>query len=182
MKLARSIVLAAFLYAANAGASETVTDEPDGSSYHFVAHYTIDLKASAPEVWDQLVDLRSWMFEFDLLPEAGTPGQEGEIRRLYSGQDFFIEITKVVPNEVLVFANLPTTFNGEHSTGVAVISLSETEGVTTLSLTMSRRYTWSGEGDNPQRTLRESPEFRGRTRAMWQERFLGRLRSLVESQ
>ena len=47
---------------------------------------------------------------------------------------FFIEITKVIPNELLVFANLPSSINGEYSTGVAVITLSENGGLTTVRL------------------------------------------------
>ncbi len=163
-----------------ANASETVTSEPDGSSYHFVSHYSVDVNASAPAVWQQLIDVRSWMYEFDLSLESGTPGAEGEVRRLYPGQEFFIEITKVIPNELLVFANLPATLNGEYSTGIAVITLGEREGTTTVNLTMSRRYSWDSDEPNAQRAMRESPEFQERTKAMWQDRFLGRLRSLVE--
>jgi len=47
---------------------------------------------------------------------------------------------------------------------------------------MSRRYTWEGTGDNPQKAVRESQEFNERARAMWEDRFLGRLRELAESQ
>ena len=162
-------------------ASETVTSEPDDSSYHFVSHYSIDVNAPAAAVWEHLIDVGSWMYEFELSLESGTPGQEGEVRRLYSGEDFFIEITKVIPNELLVFANLPSSINGEYSTGVAVITLTDREGTTTVNLTMSRRYSWDGTEPNPHRSMRESPEFHERTRTMWKERFLDRLRSLVES-
>ena len=161
-------------------ASETVTPELGGSSYYFVSHYTVEIDAPAAKVWQQLVDIGSWMYEFDLTLESGTPGQEGEVRRLYAGQEFFVEITKLIPNRLLVFANLPSTFNGEHSTGVAIITLGEVDGVTTVNLTMSRRYTWNSSEPNPHRITRESSEFQERTRAMWQDRFLGRLRSLVE--
>lgn len=181
MKSTCFAVAAVVAFTTVAMASETLTPEPDESSYHFVSHYTIDVNAPASRVWSQLVDLRSWMYEFELMLESGTPGQEGEVRRLYSGQDFFIEITKVIPNELLVFANLPSSSNGEYSTGVAVITLSESNGTTTVVLTMSRRYSWDGTEPNPQRSMRESPEFRERIRAMWNERFLPKLKSLVES-
>lgn len=165
-----------------ATASETITSEPDESSYHFVSHYSIEIAASADTVWDQLVDVSSWMYEFELSLESGTPGQEGEVRRLYPGQDFFIELTKTIPNELLVFANLPATNNGEYSTGIAVITLGEAEGITTVKLTMNQRFGWDNLEPNPQRALRESPDFQERTRVMWQKRFLGRLRSLVEGE
>ena len=163
-----------------AQASETVTAEPGGSAYHYVAHYSVEISASAAEVWEHLVNVGSWMYELDLTLESGTAGQEGEVRRLYAGQDFFIEITKVIPNKLLVFVNLPTTFDGEYSTGVAVITLDEFDGVTRVNLTMSRRYTWDRAEPNPYRSNRESAEFQERTRAMWEDRFLNRLRSLAE--
>lgn len=172
--------IAVALYVSTASASETITPEPDGSSYHFVAHYTVEIDAPVTAVWEQLIDISSWMHEFELTLESGTEGQEGEVRRLYAGQDFFIEITKVIPSELLVFANLPSSFNGEHSTGVAVMTLSEGDDVTTVNLTMSRRYSWDSREPNPHRAMRESEEFQERTRAMWQDRFLGRLRELVE--
>lgn len=121
------------------------------------------------------------MYEFDLSFESVAPGQEGEVRRLYSGQEFFIEITKIIPDELLVFANLPSKHNGEYSTGVAVITLSENDGITTVNLTMSRRFSWESAEPNPHRSVHESPEFHQHARAMWQDRFLGRLKSLVES-
>ncbi len=181
MSIVRMIAIAAMGCSMPAVASETITSEPDGSSYHYVSHYTVDIDAPATAVWDHLIDLRSWMYEFDMSLESGTPGQEGEVRRLYPGQDFFVQITKIVPNELLVLANLPVTFNGEYSTGVVVITLTESDGVTTIELTMSRRYSWDSAEPNPARERRESPEFQERARAMWEDRFLGRLRTLVES-
>ena len=162
-------------------ATETITLEPDGSSYHFVSHYSVDVDAPASVVWKHLIDIGSWMYEFDLSLESGTPGQAGEVRRLYAGQEFFVELTKVVPDQLLVFANLPSSFNGELSTGVAVITLTEVAGATTVQLIMSRRYSSESAEPNPQRKMRESSEFRARTRAMWQDRFLGRLKELSEN-
>ena len=176
-----SLLIAAIVLARVATASETIIAEPDGSSYQFVSHYTVNVAASANDVWNHLVDLGSWMDEFDLLLESGIPGKEGEVRRLYDGQDFFIQVTKAIPGELLVFANLPSSFNGEHSTGVVVISLHESNAITAVRLTMSRRYSWDSDEPNPQRSMRESPEFQERTRAMWNERFLPRLKSLAES-
>lgn len=86
--------------------------------------FSVEVNTPASAVWNQLVDVGSWMYDFDLLMVSGTPGQEGEVRRLYPGQEFFIKITKLIPNKLLVFANLPSSFNGEYSTGVAVITRS----------------------------------------------------------
>ena len=63
-------IVAAASLAPVAIASETVTAEPDESSYHFVSHYSIDVAATAEEVWDQLVDVGSWMVR--VRPVAGV--------------------------------------------------------------------------------------------------------------
>ncbi len=173
-------VVATLVFVSPTRASEAITVEPDGTSYHFVSHYAVAIDAPANVVWKHLRELGSWMYEFELLPVSGTPGEEGEVRRLYSGQDFFIEITKVIPDRLFVFANLPSEFNGEHSTGVAVITLNEVDEITTVNLTMSRRYSWGSKEPNPHKSMRESAELRKRTRAKWHDRFLGRLRKLVE--
>ena len=178
----RLMLIFAIAAVMTARASETVTPEPDSSAYHYVSHYSIDIDAPAGDVWTQLIKLEAWMYEFDLTLESGTAGEAGETRRLYAGQDFFVEITKVIPNELLVFANLPSTFNDESSIGVAVMTLNEANGETTVNLTLSRRYSFSGSDPNPQRAVRESAEFQERTRAMWEDRFLERLKSLAEGE
>ncbi|MCH9693156.1 MAG: hypothetical protein K0U72_01485 [Gammaproteobacteria bacterium] len=174
--------LATLLIASCATASDTITAEPDGNSYNYVSQYTVEIDAPAKTVWSHLVDIPSWMYEFEMSLVSGTPNEEGEVRRLYEGQDFLTQITKTIPGDLLVISNLPTTFNGETSTGVAVVTLNEVNGITTVRVVMSRRYTWNGTGDNPQKTVRESQDFANRTKAMWEIRFLGRLRELAESQ
>ena len=160
-------------------ASDAIVSEPDESSYNFVSHYRVSIKAPTRIVWNHLKDLGSWMYDFEMSHVSGEQGEEGEVLRLYSGQDFLTQITSAVPNKLLVIANLPSDIRGEHSTGVAVITLNEAPGETIVDLTMSRRYTWQGEGVNPMRTTRESPEFIENTRAVW-GRFLERLRTLSE--
>ncbi len=181
MRTLHLYALAAILLATDVHASESVSGEFGAEAYYFSSHYTIEIDASASAVWEQLIDLGSWMYELELSLESGSPGEVGEVRRLYAEQDFFIQTIEVIPNELLVFANLPATFNGEESTGITVISLSEANGATIVRLTMSRRFSWAGTEPNPMRATRESPEFQERTRAMWEDRFLDRLRSLVES-
>ncbi len=161
-------------------ASETVTLEPDQKTYHFVSSYAVVINAPANLIWPQLLDLGSWMNEFEMDLISGDPGKEGAVYRLYPGQEFYTEITKAVPGELLVLANLPSTFQGELSTGIAVVSIHEIDSVTRVDLTMSRRYTWQGEGENPLLQTRQSQQFQENTRAMWQDRFLGRLRDLSE--
>lgn len=174
------MLICTMLFSASIAASGTLTPEPGSGSYQFVSHYRIEIDAPVPTVWKQLVDVGAWMYEFDMTLESGLPGETGEIRRLYSGQDFFVQITKVVPNELLAMANLPSTFNGEYSTGVGVITLNASKRGTVVDLTMSRRYEWRGEGDNPMRATRASEGFNSTTDATW-GRFLERLRTLAEA-
>lgn len=160
--------------------SEALTPEPSPDAYSFVTHYRIPIDAPKAQVWPYLVDLKAWMYEFELSPISGHPAQEGQILRLYTGQDFKIQITKVIPNEMLAISNLPMTFKDEHVTGVGVMTLHDKGDGTEVSLTMSRRYTWKGEGENPLRATRNSEDFHAQTKAMWQSRFLARLKCLAE--
>lgn len=159
-------------------ASETLIDEPDGKSYNFVSHYSIEIDAPSKRVWKQLVDLGSWMYEFDMEPVSGFDKLEGRVLRLYEGQDFRVQITKAIPGSLLVLANLPTSMEGEQLTsGISVTTLTELEGKTTVGLTMSRRYVWTAQGDNHVKARRQSEAFVENTRAMW-NRFLGKLSEL----
>ena len=162
-----------------ARATGTVISEPNSTNYHFVSHYRVKISAGPSTVWKHLVDLHSWMFEFEMAHVSGPHHEAGEVLRLYAGQDFLVEITKTIPNKVIVIANLPSEFQGEHSTGVSVTTLNEADGGTIVDLTMSRRYTWHGEGADPVRARRESTEFNAATDARW-ERFLAKLCSLCE--
>jgi len=161
-------------------ASETLTEEPDGNSYNYVSHYSIEINAPVETVWANLVNFGSWMYEFEMEPISGQGELEGQVLRLYEGQDFFMQVTKAIANELLVIVNLPSSMEGELSTGVAVTSMREIEGKTTVNLTMSRRYTWNGSGDNHLKSRRQSKTFNENTRALW-NRFLGKLEELSMS-
>jgi len=163
-----------------AHASETITVEPDQNSYHHVSHYNVAIEAPANAVWPHLIDLGSWMYDFEMSVVSGQAGEEGAVYRLYPEQGFLIQVTSVVPNNLLVIANLPSTFQGESSTGVGVIRLNEVDGVTYVDLTMSRRYSWPGEGVNVMKQQRTSRDFKENSRAMWQGRFLGKLKALAQ--
>ncbi len=160
--------------------SAALTPEPSSDTYNFVAHYRVQIDAPREAVWPHLLDFKSWMYEFELSTVAGTPGTEGQVLRLYAGQDFRIQVTRVVPHEMVAIVNLPMTFEGELGTGIGVMTLHDTPGGCEMALTMSRRYTWQGAGDNPLRSRRESADFHRTTDAMWQDRFLARLKALAE--
>ncbi len=161
-------------------ASAMLAVEPDSDSYHFVSHYRVSIDAPPDTVWEHLIDLGSWMYEFELQHVSGDPRKAGEVLRLYAEQNFFVQITKAIPSELLVIANLPSTFKGEFSTGIGVMTLHEIGAKTVVDLTMSRRYSWREEGENPMKRIRESSAFNQNTDAMWQDRFLERLRALSE--
>ena len=159
-------------------ASETLTDEPEGDSYNFVSHYSIEIDAPAEKVWKHLIVLGSWMYDFEMKPVSGLEKLEGRVVQLYEGQEFYVQIAKAIPAKLLVIANLPISMEGEQlSSGTSVTTLNENAGTTTVNLTMSRRYTWNGSGENHLRSRRQSEEFIDNTRSTW-ERFLGKLAEL----
>ena len=161
-------------------AGETLTPEPTNDTYNFVTHYRVHINSPPESVWPFLIDFKSWMYEFELSTISGETGSAGQILRLYPDQDFKIQVTQVIPNEMIAVVNLPITFRDEFGTGVGVFTLHETDAGSEVALTMSRRYTWKGEGENPLRATRESAQFHEQTRSMWQRRFLARLKELAE--
>ena len=161
-------------------ASETMTSEPGGEAYNFVTHYRVLIDAPASAVWPILLDFRAWMDEFEHATVSGTPGTSGHVIRLYAGQDFMTQTTAVVPEKLIAIVNLPLTLNGEFGTGVGVFTLHDSGGETEVSLTMSRRYLPAGEGFVELQATRDSDDFQARTRAMWQDRFLKKLKAIAE--
>ncbi len=163
----------------SAGAVESVVAEHGSDAYHYVSSHSISIDAAPDVVWVHLERLDSWMYEFELSHVAGEPGRPGEVLRLYPEQAFFVQILEIDAPKLLVMANLPSVFGDESSTGLGVVSLHERADGTEVALTMSRRYTWLGEGENPQLATRSSAAFQEATNAMW-GRFLDRLTTLAE--
>ena len=162
------------------GISAQVVDEPNGSAYHYVKAYRVEVAKSPGEVWPHVQELGGWMYDFDMTTVEGVPGQVGSVVRLYEGQDFKTLLTAVEPERLLIMANLPITDRGETGTGLGIVQLTETASGTEVSLVMSRRYDWRGTRENVLRTTRMSPEFNQRTDAMW-SRFLNRLKTMAEA-
>lgn len=169
------------LYAVSVGASETVTTEPGARSYNFVSSYSVSIDAPVEVVWLHIRDLGAWMYDFEMSHVSGVPGDVGEVIRLYADQDFLMQVVESIPQELLVMANLPSNFKGEKSTGIGVVTMKQIESVTVVTLTMSRRYTWNGQGESPQKLTRQSHSFQADTKARW-ARFLNRLKLLAEGQ
>ena len=162
-----------------ATAHETLTPEPTDSSYHFTTHYRVQIHAPAHIVWLVMIDLKSWMYEFELTTESGEPGVPGQVLKLYPAQEFRLQVIAAEPHQMLTLANLPLTFQGEFGPGVGIFTLHEHGGITEVSLTGSGRYSWQSEDPNPLQSRRASAEFQEQTRATW-NRFLQRLKVLSE--
>ena len=161
-------------------ASETLTPEPAGEAYNFVTHYRVLIDAPVAQVWPVLLNFRAWIYEFEHATVSGVPGMPGHVVRLYEGQDFLTQVTAVVPEKMIATVNLPLTFNGEFGTGVGVFTLHNHGGKTEVALSMSRRYSPAGEGFSNLEARRASAAFQASTRAMWQDRFLERLKVIAE--
>ena len=176
----KMILLLPLLSAAYAAEGDPpgITPDVETADYHVVTHHQVTIKRPAADVYPHVVDFGSWI-GFDFVHVAGPDAGEGAIYRLYRDQDFFFQITRLIPDKLVVGVNLPSDFQGEQSSGVAVISLIELEGETVVTVTMSRQYDWTGEGPNPNQKARASKEFQENTRIMWEERFLPRLAELA---
>ncbi|HSG66450.1 MAG TPA: hypothetical protein VLD39_15685, partial [Gammaproteobacteria bacterium] len=174
-------LLGALLASRLAFAETAIIDSELASAYHFVDTYEILIDRPPDVVWPQLVNIGSWMHEFAMIHESGPVGAEGEVLRLYEGQDFFVEIVKVVPGKLILIANLPSTMQGEEMVGVGMLTLTEVDGKSLVSNFMSRHMSWPDRAENPLRARRESAEYRELNRELWQQEFFGRLRELAES-
>lgn len=173
------ITLIGLLICTEVVAEDFISQEPEINSYNYVSNYEISVKSSPEQIWMNLENLKSWMYAFELSHHSGAKGKVGEVLRLYPNQKFYIQITGKIKNRLLTIVNLPSEFNGEKSTGVGVINLVSNGSDTLVQLTMSRRYTWSGEEENTMKAKRESAEFQGATAQMWGN-FLNKLKELSE--
>ena len=157
-----------------------IIDSRLADSYHFVDTYEIVIDRPPADVWPYLVDQATWL-NAEIAHESGPHDAEGEILRLYPGQDFFVEIVKLIPERMFALANLPSNIDGEESVGIAMLTLTDLGGQTLVSSFMARHYYWTGDGPNPLRERRASEEFQEFNRAAWEDELLPRLRELVEA-
>lgn len=172
-------ILLGFLASSHSVAEDFISQESAVNTYNFVSSYEIAINSPPGEVWKNLENLKSWMYAFELSHHSGNKGEVGEVLRLYPNQQFYIQVTGKVENKLLTIVNLPSSFNGEESTGVGVISLVPSGSETLVQLTMSRRYEWVGEGENTMKAKRESKEFQDSTAQMWGN-FLNKLKEISE--
>jgi hypothetical protein len=174
------VTVVASLVTYTASAEPFFVDSDAADSYHFVDAYEIVIDRTPEVVWPILVDQSLWT-DFEMIHESGPRNAEGEVLRLYPGQDFFVQIVNLIPERMMVVANLPSTMEGEASIGLAMLTLADLGGKTLVSNFMVRYYDWTADGPNPLRARRESAEYQAFNREMWQERYLPRLRELAEA-
>ncbi len=176
----RLSLLASLFVAQLASAQTGVVASDLADSYYFVDRYEILIDKPAADVWPNLLDLRSWMYEFAMIHESGPRKAEGEVLRLYEGENFFLEIAKIIPGQLILILHHPSTTRGEESVGIGMLTLTEIEGKTLVSVFASRQYSWFQEPPNPLRETRESAEFQENARITMEDRFLARLRDLAD--
>lgn len=181
MEISKAVgIVTALLALQPAAQAADIMDSELADSYHFVDRYQVVIDRPADEVWPQLLDFGSWMFDFDMEHVSGPYRGEGEVFRIYGGQDFFLEVVKLIPGRLIVVVNQPSSMQGEQSVGIAMLTLAETGGATLVSNFVSRQYDWTQDGPNPLRATRASDSFQATTRNQWQQHLL-RLRELVEA-
>lgn len=178
-KLGLSLSLIFLLTGGQAPAAESMLESELADSYHYIDKYEILINAPAALIWPHLVDLGSWMNSFSMIHESGPVNGEGEILRLYEGEEFYLQIVKLIPQRMLVGVNLPSSIENEDSVGVVMITLAEFEEGTLASIFMSRQYDWPGPGDNPIKQRRETATFVEFNNTIYKG-FLERLKELSE--
>lgn len=101
--------------------------------------------------------------------------------RLYRGQNFFLQVTKIIPNKLIVGVNLPASQRGEKAVaGVVMMTLMSKGSETVVSVFLSRQYSWFAKTADPLRKVRESARFAKSRRANF-EKALERLKRLCGS-
>ena len=154
-------------------------DVPNSYSYYFVDHFEIVIDKPLKDVWPHVLAMGSWipaMAGGDLNPSSFS---EGDIFNIYG--NFNVEITKVIPENMILMINMPTSDKGERTQGVAMITTTETRGKTLVSLFMSRIYFWFTTDNNPQRITRETENFSVNRKSSYKDNFLTKLKEIAES-
>jgi hypothetical protein len=173
-------LVAVCMLASAASAQQAFVDSELADAYHYVEHYEVLIDGTPEEIWPHILDVGSWMPGVDMIHVSGPHNGEGAVFRLYEGEEFFFEITKLIPGRLLVGVNLPSEMEGEASVGVAMFTLTRIGSRTLVSNFMSRHFGWSQAPPNPMRARRESDEFSEFSRTM-QKAGLGRLKERVET-
>ncbi|WP_299944215.1 hypothetical protein [uncultured Microbulbifer sp.] len=150
-----------------------------GDSYYYVDHFEIIIDKPANEVWPHVLEMGKWMPWMNQGNSKDSQISENDRVHLYG--EFYIEVVKIIPQKMILLANLPAVEEGEESQGVAMVSISESNGVTQVSMFMSRIYNWFEPEINYKRATRESVEFSNQRKSTFRDNFLGKLKQLSEA-
>jgi hypothetical protein len=126
------------LLALQASAQISDLESGEGASYYYTDHFEVMIDKPLAEVWPLVLDLGGWMPYTEEFATSG-PVSEGQVIKLYG--DFHIEITKIIPGQMLIIVNLPTSQEGEDTQGIAMVNVKAVGDRTQVSLFMSRIYT-----------------------------------------
>lgn len=171
------VIAAGMLVGPPAPAQHNIIDSNVAEAYFFVDHYEIVIEKPPEQVWPHVLDLESWM---GFIHESGPRNEVGEVFRMYEGEDFFFETTKLIPNRLLIGILHPFEIQGEESLGMGMMVLTDLDGKTLVSNFMSRHFAWHQDGPNPVRNTRESAEYLQVTQGV-QNAGLMRLKEAVEN-
>ncbi len=150
-----------------------------GNSYYYIDHYEATIEKPVSDVWPFIIDMGVWMPGLKEVNESSPAAIEGEVFRLYD--NFHMEVVKVIPEKMILLVNLPNIQEGEKTQGTTMITLSEENGKTLVSLIMNRIYLWPKSEKNILRERRESSEFVNSRNHMYKQGLLARLKKLSES-
>ena len=162
--------------ASGALAQHTIIDSELVEAYFFVDHYETVIERAPEDVWGHVLNLPAWT---GMIHESGTEQAVGEVLRLYEGEDFFLKISELIPNRLLVCTLQPFEIDGEESLGLAMFVLTDLGSETLVSTFWSRHFGWLQDGPNPLRERRESQEYLDLNRNN-QNAVLERLKRLAE--
>ena len=147
-----------------------------GDSYYYVDHFETVIDKPAQEVWPHVIKMGEW------LPWIGEIKSISEGDKIHLYGDSYIEVVKIIPQKMVMLANLPNTDKGEESQGVVMVSISEANGKTIVSIFMSRIHNWFSTEENPQRITRSSEAFSANRKTTFKDNALAKLKLLAEAQ
>ncbi len=159
-------------------AQHTIIDSELAQSYFFLDHYEIIVEKTPDDVWPHVLDLPAWT---GLIHETGPEQAVGEVLRLYEGEDFFLEISNLIPDRLLVGTLQPFEIDGERSLGQVMVVLTDLGDRTLVTTFWSRHFAWPGQSPHPLRARRESSDYLELNRNN-QNSMLARLKASAEAQ
>lgn len=172
------MLLLALAWALPSAAQVSALETDSASAYYYTDHFEVLIDRPVDETWPHVVELGTWMPW--MASEDSPTGTAVEGRRVTLYGDNVMEVVKVIPERMILLANLPVEENGERSQGTAMVSVIASGGGTLVSIFMNRVYVEVDGAESPQRAKRESTAFAEQRRTTFLDGFLSTLKRLVE--